>query len=616
MRRKIQRLATLLCIAVGSFTSEAHEISGTVYDHAGNVVPNAKVWLIQERIPKAAVSDAQGAFSFDAVATGPVAVFAYREGHALGAVGGQVIDDTEITFNLEEPDSIRLRTIDTDYKPVRGARLKKLVLNETVDLFMEDVVPLGFPSIRSDDNGYLTIPALAKNSFVGITVSHRDHADAALLALPVGIELDMPMLDSVTVRGRVTDESGQGVERARVSIFRLGPAGVFEFSQNLTDPEGFFAGNVPPEAYYVAVRHPDFAMPEPMSVNLRRGVQEETLHLALPTPHRVEGVAVNISGEPVPFVKLAYRSGDWVYAEAISDQQGHFTLLVSSGKGVLHVTPPERMMTVKYPEIPFQVEDEPLIRLGEIELQALPEIAGSVIAKEEIALDKVLISSLNIDPPIWTTASTDGSFTIPLDRMIEGPLRFRAEHAARFLRREFKINLHDLNEVEVTLRGYRPKFEMDDRYSPNDLKHMLDKPAPEIACDAWFNLPPDQESLSLSDLRGKVVVLTLWGGFAGEGATRNRMNELNAVYELLKDADDVALIAVHDASIEPVEVWDFVEDFGIQYPVGCDADPFLTFDIYNTNTIPQTVLVDKEGVLRYYKVEDDLLDLIKDLRRR
>ena len=51
-------------------------------------------------------------------------------------------------------------------------------------------------------------------------------------------------------------------------------------------------------------------------------------------------------------------------------------------------------------------------------------------------------------------------------------------------------------------------------------------------------------------------------------------------------------------------------------PIGCDADPFLTFDLYNTNTIPQTVLIDKQGILRYYKVDGRILELIKDLRRR
>ena len=71
-----------------------------------------------------------------------------------------------------------------------------------------------------------------------------------------------------------------------------------------------------------------------------------------------------------------------------------------------------------------------------------------------------------------------------------------------------------------------------------------------------------------------------------------------------------------DASIEPSEVARYVYQYNIKFPIGCDADPFLTFDLYNTNTIPQTVLIDKQGILRHSKVNGRILELIKDLRRR
>ena len=100
------------------------------------------------------------------------------------------------------------------------------------------------------------------------------------------------------------------------------------------------------------------------------------------------------------------------------------------------------------------------------------------------------------------------------------------------------------------------------------------------------------------------------------GAGRYHIEELRALHHLLSDVDDVAFISVHDAGKETEEVRQYIRDFDISFPVGYDADPFLTFDIYNTNFIPQTVLIDKKGVLRHYHTEGRLLELIKDLRRR
>jgi hypothetical protein len=80
--------------------------------------------------------------------------------------------------------------------------------------------------------------------------------------------------------------------------------------------------------------------------------------------------------------------------------------------------------------------------------------------------------------------------------------------------------------------------------------------------------------------------------------------------------DDVVFVGVHDASVEPEEVEEYLAQYRIEWPVGCDADPFKTFVTYGINFIPQTVLIDKQGILRYHDVEGRLLELIKVLRRK
>ena len=115
--------------------------------------------------------------------------------------------------------------------------------------------------------------------------------------------------------------------------------------------------------------------------------------------------------------------------------------------------------------------------------------------------------------------------------------------------------------------------------------------------------------------RGKVVVLTFWGGFEEQGAIRDCIEQLRALRDLLKDVPDVAIICVHDAGKEPNEIEQYVKSYRITFPLGRDADPFQTFGKYGVHNIPETLLIDKSGVLRFCATGPRLLELIKVLRR-
>jgi hypothetical protein len=146
----------------------------------------------------------------------------------------------------------------------------------------------------------------------------------------------------------------------------------------------------------------------------------------------------------------------------------------------------------------------------------------------------------------------------------------------------------------------------------NDLLHMVGKPAPEWECETWVNGDP----VRLADLRGKVVVLTLWGAFQERGPGRLHVERIRMLSQLFADVGDVAFIGIHDASLDTWMVEHFARLWDIGFPVGRDADPFLTFDRYNTTFIPNTILIDKKGVLRFFDVDAKLLELIKALRLR
>ena len=77
----------------------------------------------------------------------------------------------------------------------------------------------------------------------------------------------------------------------------------------------------------------------------------------------------------------------------------------------------------------------------------------------------------------------------------------------------------------------------------------------------------------------------------------------------------VLVLGIHDASSTADEVKEFLGRYDVRFAVGKDADPFFTFVNYGINAIPQVVLLDKKGVVRYYQPESRLLELVKTLRR-
>jgi len=159
-------------------------------------------------------------------------------------------------------------------------------------------------------------------------------------------------------------------------------------------------------------------------------------------------------------------------------------------------------------------------------------------------------------------------------------------------------------------------FEPDDAHrevkkGENDLSAMVGAKAPEIECDHWFNSAP----LTLQALRGKVVVLAFWSAFNLRGPIVDFIEELRALRDLLKDAGDVAIVCIHDNGQEISEIQQTIDRCGITFPVGRDTDAFKSYQAYGIHYIPQIVLIDKKGILRFFQVDGRLLELIKSLRR-
>jgi peroxiredoxin len=611
-------LAALVSLA--SVHAHAYDLSGVVRGPDGDAVGGATVWISQNRLVRVTVTDDEGRYSFPGIDVGPTELVAFKEGLSLGGRDMQVIDSAEIPLYLYEPDTIRLKVSDSAGKPLAGARITALHVGDRFSVPVEDLANFGFRSMRSGEDGTLVIDRLPKGSYTSFVVSHRRFASYALPTLPVGKELGIRLRYGVRLAGRITDAKGEGVARARVALSRMASVGQTKMAEALSGPEGYYNVMARPGRYHVVVRSRDHAIPPPQPIELLADPERDAvLNVSLAPPHILRGRSVDDSGKPVPATKFSFIAEGLIYAEAYSDGGGRFELLAPGGDGFLRVTPPRRFKTEQYPDIKLTSRAKEL-DVGEVTLLPLPEVRGRITVRDEaVRLDQVLITTVNYTPTLRTIANADGEFVFELDQMPEGgKIRFRAEHGLRLLRRDFGVDLIKERAVEERLKSFKVDLSPAPKWAPNkELGFLLDRPAPPWECSTWLNLA-DGDSLSLSDLAGKVIVVNFWGGFDNHprGAGRDRINELRYLHRLYADVDDVAVVGIHAAGNTPTEIASFTANFGINFPVGCDVTPSITFDLYNVNQIPQTVLIDKQGKIAHYHVDGRLLELIKDLRRR
>lgn len=114
-----------------------------------------------------------------------------------------------------------------------------------------------------------------------------------------------------------------------------------------------------------------------------------------------------------------------------------------------------------------------------------------------------------------------------------------------------------------------------------------------------FTLPNlTGQEVSLRDFRGKVVLLNFWASWCVP--CRSETPALQRLYEKYQDQDFV-VIGVSIDEEETVEaVPDFIEEFGLTYPILLDTLRESTGQdgSYRLEGIPQSYFIDAEGVIR------------------
>jgi peroxiredoxin len=101
-------------------------------------------------------------------------------------------------------------------------------------------------------------------------------------------------------------------------------------------------------------------------------------------------------------------------------------------------------------------------------------------------------------------------------------------------------------------------------------------------------------NLRLQEQRGRVVMVNFWATWCGP--CRQEMPQLNRLYEKYRASGFVLLgVNVDEDALKAANV---AAKLGVKFPVLLDTDKAVS-RLYDLSTMPSTVLIDRDGKVRY-----------------
>jgi len=109
----------------------------------------------------------------------------------------------------------------------------------------------------------------------------------------------------------------------------------------------------------------------------------------------------------------------------------------------------------------------------------------------------------------------------------------------------------------------------------------------------------DDPQMKLSDLRGKVVLINIWASWCKP--CEQEAPDLQAAWEFYQDGGEVVLVGV-DYVDTPAGANEYLRKFKITFPNAPDLKSNISSILNRQMGVPETYLIDREGVLRQVKI--------------
>ena len=118
--------------------------------------------------------------------------------------------------------------------------------------------------------------------------------------------------------------------------------------------------------------------------------------------------------------------------------------------------------------------------------------------------------------------------------------------------------------------------------------------APQAAAPDFTLKALDGRNLRLAEQRGQVVLVNFWASWCGP--CKQEMPQLNKLYDKYRSAGFVMFGINVDEN--PQQAAGTAARLGVRFPVLFDADKAVT-RLYDVNSMTATVLIDRDGRVRY-----------------
>jgi len=122
---------------------------------------------------------------------------------------------------------------------------------------------------------------------------------------------------------------------------------------------------------------------------------------------------------------------------------------------------------------------------------------------------------------------------------------------------------------------------------------QVGKPAPDFTLTSF-----DGETFTLSELRGKVVVANFWASWCKP--CEQEAADLETAWRAYQPGGEVLFLGIDWTDTEP-KAKAYLEKFDITYPNGPDLGTRIS-QSYRTTGVPETYIIDQQGILRYVKL--------------
>ena len=125
-----------------------------------------------------------------------------------------------------------------------------------------------------------------------------------------------------------------------------------------------------------------------------------------------------------------------------------------------------------------------------------------------------------------------------------------------------------------------------------------------VSAQATKNIAPDftlksqtGKNLKLSELRGKVIMINFWASWCGP--CRQEMPVLDQLYKHYRPLDFTVLGV--NVEQNPDDAKSLLKDVSVSFPILFDKENKVS-KLYNIKGMPSTVLVDRDGNVRYVHI--------------